>query len=472
MEIKSEEVEYGKKGPAHDKFDYSKARYIHADGSVCRAEQQKHAEKEMQLPDLPDTNGKTASMTSPTATDTCTDLNAEATTRQDLPVEMTTALKSKSLTVETTDTTVTKVHEEGASSAADNMNTGLNVEMSPENNLDILSETIDAALNVETELSTNKDGPVTGLNVETSPKDNTKQLSDSEDAALNVETEPSVNMEGPMTQELKQDLPTDRETQPTGTDLNHKWQEDIEHLTDITTELNRTDAAIGLLLLNSLKSTHIDTEEEELENELLMPIGGEKQPDIVSEMEQQNGKKTGAMNDPTTLANATENQEEIDSDATLVLDIPDERTKNQESRPKPKKRTSNGTLVIRSYKLRCKTDNTLNQKNKQKLKLKFDSGRKKQNESGQDSRLRSSISSTDKYKIKRTKQNGITYYHCGYCTKVFDSLQHLNNHHKRNHNSVTCDVCNKQFATPNTLIRHAYGHLTKQYGCELCDQTF
>ena len=181
----------------------------------------------MQLPDLPDINGKTASTTSPTTTNTCIDLNAEATTRQDLPVEMTTALKPTNLTVEMTDTTATKVHEEGASSATDNMNTGLNVETSPENNMDILSETIDAALNVEMELGINKDGSVTGLNVETPPKDNTKRLSETTDAALNVETEPSVNMEGPVTQELKQDLPTDCETQPMGTELNHEWQEDI-----------------------------------------------------------------------------------------------------------------------------------------------------------------------------------------------------------------------------------------------------
>ena len=205
-----------------------------------------------------------------------------------------------------------------------------------------------------------------------------------------------------------------------------------------------------------------------MENELLMPIGGEKQPDIVLEIEQQNGNKTSAnaTNDSTTLANTTANQDDIDSDAMLVLDTPDERTRNKESDLKPKKRTSNGTLVIRS-KLRCKADNTLNQKNRQKPKSKTDSGCKKQNESGQGNR-----SSTDKYKIKRMKQNGITYYHSGYCTKVFDSLQHLNNHHKRNHNPVMCDICNKQFATPNTLIRHAYGHLTKQYGCDLCDQTF
>ena len=173
LEIKSEEIGYGKKGPAHDKFDYSKARYIHADGSVCQAEQRKHAEREMQLPDLPVTNVKTTLLT---ATDTCTDLNSEATTRQDLPVEMMTALKSTSLTVETTTTTTTenKVQEDGVSSASNNLNTGLNVETSPENNLDTPIETIDIALNVEMDLNTKKDGPVTGLNVETSMKDNTK----------------------------------------------------------------------------------------------------------------------------------------------------------------------------------------------------------------------------------------------------------------------------------------------------------
>ena len=273
----------------------------------------------MQLPDLP-----------VTATDICTDLNGEATTRQDLPVEMMTTLKSTSLTVETTTTTTSenKVQEGGASSAADNLNTGLNVEMSPENNLDTPIETINVALNVETDLNTKKDGPVTGLNVETSPNYNTKQLSENEAAGLNVETEQSVNTEGPATQELVHaEGEKECEIQSTETDLNHEWQEDIEHLTDVTTELNRTDAAIGLLLLNSLKSTHLDTEEEELvENELLMPIGGEKQPDIVLEIEQQNGKKTSASatNDSTTLANTTENQEEIDSNVMLVLDTPNE----------------------------------------------------------------------------------------------------------------------------------------------------
>ena len=39
LEVKTEEIGYRKKGPAHHTYDYSKARYIHPDGSVCRAEQ-------------------------------------------------------------------------------------------------------------------------------------------------------------------------------------------------------------------------------------------------------------------------------------------------------------------------------------------------------------------------------------------------------------------------------------------------
>ena len=235
---------------------------------------------------------------------------------------------------------------------------------------------------------------------------------------------------------------------------------------------------LGLLLLNSPRSTHIDTEDEELiENEILMPIGCEKQLDMVMEIEQQKKNKASTdTTDPTTLNNTPDGQDDIDSDGTVILETQDasltpdkskKGTKNNESKPKPNKRTSNGTLVIRSYKLRHKTDTTTSQKNKKKLKPTVTSSKINQNVPRLDNR-----STTNKYKIKRTKQNGMMYYHCGYCIKVFDSLQHLNNHHKRNHKPVTCDVCNKDFATPNTLIWHAYGHLTKQYGCELCDQMF
>ena len=120
------------------------------------------------------------------------------------------------------------------------------------------------ALNVEMDKETQKDGS-NGLNVETTLMDNSQKLVESDVRGLNVETEANRVEK------------TDGEIQTTETAATPEWQDDIEHLTDVTTEVNRTNAAIGLLLLNSARSTHMDTEDEELiENELLMPIGVEK----------------------------------------------------------------------------------------------------------------------------------------------------------------------------------------------------
>ena len=435
---------------------------------MCRAEQQKQAKKESQLPDLPTT-----------ITDTNINPNDEGDILQNLPMEMTTIHMESSLTVETTSKTgTTNVQENNPALNVETVtgntpdlpkvatNVALNVETDKETQKDDLPPGANVALNVETDKETQKDGLSHGLNVETSLTDSSQQPVESDVRGLNVETE--ANMVEKM----------DGEIQTTETGATQEWQEDIEHLTDVTTEVNRTNAAIGLLLLNSPRSTHMDTEDEELvENELLMPVGGEKQPDLVMEIEQQNKNKTSTNTmDPTTLNNTPEGQDDVDSDGTIILetqdagstpDKPRVGTKSNEPKPKPKKRASNGTLVIRSYKLRCKPDIATSQKNKKKHKPTVTGSKKNQNVPKLDNRP-----TTNKYKIKRTKQNGMTYYHCGYCIKVFDSLQHLNNHHKRNHDPVMCDVCNKNFATPNTLIWQAYGHLTKQYGCELCDQTF
>ena len=124
------------------------------------------------------------------------------------------------------------------------------------------------------------------LNVEAGPNLNTKK--EEQDRELNVETHPAESTSEPNTQKFINDL-SDTAQLPS-----LEWQKDIEHLTDnVADELDRTNAAIGLLLLNSPKSTHIDTEDDELmENALLMPIGGEKQPDIVLEIENETQNET------------------------------------------------------------------------------------------------------------------------------------------------------------------------------------
>ena len=312
LEVKKEEVGYGKKGPTHHNYDYSKARYIHPDGSVCRAEQRKQAEKESQLPDLPTT-----------ITDTNINPNDEGDILQNLPMETTTIHMESSLTVETTSKSgTTNVQENNPALNVETVtgntldlpkvatNVALNVETDKETQKDDLPPGANVALNVETDKETQKDGLSHGLNVETSLTDNSQQPVESDVRGLNVE------MEANMVEK------TDGEIQTTETGATQEWQEDIEHLTDVTTEVNRTNAAIGLLLLNSPRSTHMDTEDEELvENELLMPVGGEKQPDLVMEIEQQNKNKTSTNTmDPTTLNNTPEGQDDVDSDGTIILE--------------------------------------------------------------------------------------------------------------------------------------------------------
>ena len=181
------------------------------------------------------------------------------------------------------------------------------------NNPDLPKVATNVALNVEMDKETQKDGLSPGLNIETSLTDNSQQPIENDARGLNVEKEPNMVEE------------KEGEAQITETGATQEWQEDIEHLTDVTTEVNRTNAALGLLLLNSPRSTHIDTEDEELvENELLMPIGGEKQPDMVLEIEQQKKNKasTDTM-DPTSLNNTPDGQDDIDSDGTVILETQD-----------------------------------------------------------------------------------------------------------------------------------------------------
>ena len=56
----------------------------------------------------------------------------------------------------------------------------------------------------------------------------------------------------------------------------------------------------------------------------------------------------------------------------------------------------------------------------------------------------------NKYKIRKFQIDNVRYYPCLYCNKHFDSIHHLNNHHKQNHPPVSCDVCNKLYDMSNS----------------------
>ena len=78
----------------------------------------------------------------------------------------------------------------------------------------------------------------------------------------------------------------------------------------------------------------------------------------------------------------------------------------------------------------------------------------------------------DKYKIRKFQIDKVHYYTYLYCNKHFESIHYLNNHHSKNHPPVSCDICNKLYDTPNSLIRHSYTHLSGNYQWDNCSESF
>ena len=75
------------------------------------------------------------------------------------------------------------------------------------------------------------------------------------------------------------------------------------------------------------------------------------------------------------------------------------------------------------------------------------------------------------YRLKK-KASKPRKYLCKSCTVVKDSIQELNDHHKRKHEQVMCGTCNKIFDAPLQLNRHMYKHYEKTLNCDKCSQSF
>ena len=78
----------------------------------------------------------------------------------------------------------------------------------------------------------------------------------------------------------------------------------------------------------------------------------------------------------------------------------------------------------------------------------------------------------DKYKIRKFQIDKVCYYTCLYCNKHFELVHYLNNHHRKNHPPVSCNICNKLYDTLNSLISHSYTHLSGNYQCDDCSESF
>ena len=62
---------------------------------------------------------------------------------------------------------------------------------------------------------------------------------------------------------------------------------------------------------------------------------------------------------------------------------------------------------------------------------------------------------------------------CSMCDKVVKSKEELRNHHQDVHNIISCKECRKGFVTKQSLRKHTYTHTTKNnYECILCKKSY
>ena len=60
-------------------------------------------------------------------------------------------------------------------------------------------------------------------------------------------------------------------------------------------------------------------------------------------------------------------------------------------------------------------------------------------------------------------------FKCSECNRVKQTIQKLNEHHRKKHNPQMCGICNRTFALASSLTRHMYEHEEKRFKCDSCD---
>ena len=192
-------------------------------------------------------------------------------------------------------------------------------------------------------------------------------------------------------------------------------------LPDIVLSGKKSDAITGLLMLGE-NPEHLD---DEINNELIMPVNKPKQPDIIEE----ETKKNKCKNKKDRKTKKTENQN--DSPRKLIR----QSTKHNSTHAKttefpslPKNPGSpRGVLKVTRYELRKGNPNT--------------------------------------YVAKLLK--------CSVCDQIVKTKNELRSHHQEVHNIITCKDCGKGFATKQSLRKHTYTHTTMtNYECILCKKFF
>ena len=179
----------------------------------------------------------------------------------------------------------------------------------------------------------------------------------------------------------------------------------------------------ALLLLRDMNQP-IPPDDDEENDEYALPVGTNKLPDIVSEMNEERGIKTI-----------------IDYDA----DIP------EDMKLKPRNATTNTILEGKNDE----SDDTIIYDPKD-FGIITENVRKpeKDSERRQESELKKSPKGqlkTQTYGIKKHRQKHKQTYTCIQCGTKRNSKQDINKHYRERHSSIKCPDCDRVFPTPDTL---------------------
>ena len=179
--------------------------------------------------------------------------------------------------------------------------------------------------------------------------------------------------------------------------------------------------------LLSLGDSLEDTLEEDDKNTLLMPIGGANNPEDIApqpirldrdsvdntiaelvETEELKKANEKEITNPAVTLPAPTDQLQVPADPPLVVQPPDVSVN-----------TKKGSLITKTYVLK-------------------------------------------KPEVKRS-------FKCSECNTVKQTIQKLNEHHRKKHNQQMCGICNRTFALASSLTRHMYEHEEKRFKCDSCD---
>ena len=206
----------------------------------------------------------------------------------------------------------------------------------------------------------------------------------------------------------------------------------------------------ALLLLQEISQPN--PQEPDDNDEYALPVGTERLPDIVSEMNEERGIKN-VVNydadipeemklqtddlrlrpDPDETKGGTHDQADKvnESDETIIYDVSEFEDMNKGIKKPDKKQTDEGTKTPKGQ-LRTQT-----------------------------------------YGIRKRKPTSRRTFTCIDCGAKRKSKQDINRHYREEHSSIKCPDCDKVFPTPDSLQRHRYVHSARdKFVCDKCGKEY